>query len=104
MTSLELQGVLISIGETKEYGKNNFKKRESILLIDGEYPVKLLVEFVQDKCNILDGFSLQDEVLVSVNLRSNDWKKKDGTVQLFNVIQGWKIQKFVQQKHAKYSI
>jgi hypothetical protein len=86
---MEVKGFIKEIGTTGEFGKSNFKKRQLLVTEDVEkYPQTLPIDFVQDKCSLLDSFSVGDKVEVSVNLRSNEYNGK-----FYVSIQGWKISK-----------
>ena len=50
------------------------------------------MEFVKDKCSLLDTYNTGDNIKVSINLRGREWTNDKGEVKYFNSIQGWKIQ------------
>lgn len=90
---MEITGRIKKIDETKSYGASGFRKREMVVTTDEQYPQMLLVEFVQDKCDILNNFQPGDEVKVSINLRGREWINPEGEAKYFNSIQGWRIEK-----------
>ncbi len=53
---MEVTGRIKKIEETKEYGSNGFKKREVVITTEEQYPQHILIEFVQDKCVLLDSY------------------------------------------------
>jgi len=90
---MEIQGTIKLIGETKEYGSNGFRKRELVVTTQEQYPQDILVEFVQDKCDVLNGYNLGTTVKVGINLRGREWANQNtGEVKYFNTIQGWRIE------------
>tara|TARA_B100001093_G_scaffold520526_1_gene617759 strand:- start:4808 stop:5197 length:390 start_codon:yes stop_codon:yes gene_type:complete len=89
---MEIQGIIKEVGETKTYGNNGFRKRELILTTQEQYPQHLLIEFVQDKTDLLSALSSGQEVTVGINLRGREWTNPQGEVKYFNSIQGWRIQ------------
>ena len=89
---MEIQGRIKLIGETKEFGSNGFRKRELVVTTEEQYPQHLLVEFVQDKTNLLDSFQVGQLVKVSINLRGREWVNPQGETKYFNSIQGWRIE------------
>ena len=89
---MEIQGIIKEIGETKTFGNNGFRKRELILTTQEQYPQHLMIEFVQDKTDLLSAFSSGQEVTVGINLRGREWTNPQGEVKYFNSIQGWRIQ------------
>jgi len=90
---MEITGKIKKIDETKSYGTSGFKKRELVVTTDEQYPQMLLVEFVQDKCDLLDSYNIGDDVKVSINLRGREWINPEGEAKYFNAIQGWRIEK-----------
>jgi hypothetical protein len=42
-----------------------------------------LIEFGQDKCNILDNYKVGQEVEVSINLRGREWTNPQGRNKVF---------------------
>ena len=51
---MEVQGIIKMIDETKTYGSNGFRKREMVITTEEQYPQHILVEFIQDKCDLLN--------------------------------------------------
>ena len=81
------------IEETKTYGSNGFRKRELVITTEEQYPQHLLIEFVQDKTDLLNNFQVGDQVNISINLRGREWINPEGQAKYFNSIQGWRIEK-----------
>ena len=52
-----------------------------------------MIEFVQDKVDILDNYTIGDSIDVSINLRGREWIDPEGVAKYFNSIQGWRIKK-----------
>ena len=97
---MELQGSIKLIDATKTYGNNGFRKRELVLTTEEQYPQHLLIEFVQDKCDLLDSYSPGQQVKVSINLRGREWVNPQGETKYFNSIQGWRIESLAQETAA----
>jgi len=51
---MEIAGKIKWIDETKTYGTNGFRKREVVVTTEEQYPQHILVEFIQDKCDLLN--------------------------------------------------
>ena len=98
---MELTGTILQIGTTKEYGSNNFKIRELVLSTDEQYPQKVLIEFVQDKCQVLDKYREKDGVSIGINIKGREWTNRNNEVKFFNSIQGWKIEKAELKKELQ---
>lgn len=79
-------GQVRRIGATESVS-DKFKKRELILDIPGQYPQVVKFEFVQDKCALLDGLKVGENVNVHFNLNG---REHNGNV--YNTLQGWKIE------------
>ncbi|WP_033960412.1 DUF3127 domain-containing protein [Psychroserpens jangbogonensis] len=90
---MEITGEIKKINETQTFGSNEFQKRELVITTKDQYPQILLVEFVQDKCSLLNNYNIGDEVTVSINIRGKEWLNPEGKVKYFNTFQGWKINK-----------
>lgn len=89
---MEISGAIKLIKPTTSHGANNFRKREMVLNTNEQYPQNLLIEFTQDKCDLLNNFQAGQQVTVSINLRGNEWVSPQGETKYFNTLQGWKIQ------------
>ena len=57
-----------------------------------QYPQHILVEFVQDKCDLLDSFNVGQPVKIGINLRGREWVNPQGETKYFNSVQGWRIE------------
>lgn len=72
---------------------DSFTKRELVVTTDEQYPQHILINFVQDKVDLIDKLNIGDEVKVSINLRGREWTNPAGEVKYFNDIQGWRVSK-----------
>lgn len=70
-----------------------FRKRELVVTTDEQYPQHIMIEFTQDKCDLLNNYNSGDAVKVSINLRGREWVNPQGETKYFNSIQGWRIEK-----------
>ena len=94
---MEVTGKIKMKGETATFGTSGFRKRELVVTTDEQYPQMIMIEFVQDKCDILDTYNVDDSVKVSINLRGREWINPEGTAKYFNSVQGWRIEKVEAQ-------
>ncbi|MBT8384470.1 MAG: DUF3127 domain-containing protein [Bacteroidia bacterium] len=90
---MEITGKIKKIDETRTYGTSGFRKRELVITTEEQYPQMLMVEFVQDKCDLLNSYNVGDDVKVNINLRGREWINPEGEAKYFNSIQGWRIEK-----------
>lgn len=88
---MELTGRLIMKTETQSFGSNGFEKREIAIQTEEQYPQKILIEFTQQKCDLVDGLKKGELIKVSVNIRGRDWVNPQGETKYFNSFQGWKV-------------
>lgn len=70
-----------------------FKKRELVVTTEEQYPQFILINFIQDKCDLLSSFQVGEAVKVSVNLRGREWVSPQGETKYFNDIQGWRVER-----------
>ena len=89
---MEIEGKVKLIGETQSFGSNGFRKRELVVTTDEQYPQHIMIEFVQDKTDLLNSYKVGQDVKVSINLRGREWTNPQGEVKYFNSIQGWRIE------------
>ncbi|MBX2827210.1 MAG: DUF3127 domain-containing protein [Flavobacteriaceae bacterium] len=97
---MEVQGKIKMIDETKTYGNNGFRKRELVVTTEEQYPQHILIEFVQDKTDLLNQYQVGQNVKVSINLRGREWVNPQGETKYFNSIQGWRIENMEQAVNA----
>lgn len=88
---MEVIGKIKWIDETKSYGTNGFRKREVVITTEEQYPQQILIEFIQDKCDLLNSFQIGQNVKIGINLRGREWVNPQGETKYFNSIQGWRI-------------
>jgi len=89
---MEVQGRIKVIGETQTFGANGFRKREVVLTTEEQYPQHIMVEFVQDKTDLLNNYQVGQQVKININLRGREWVNPQGETKYFNSIQGWRIE------------
>ena len=76
-----------------------FKNRELVVTTDEQYPQHILIEFTQDKCDLLSSYKKGEAVKVSINLRGREWISPSGETRYFNSIQGWRIERLQQESN-----
>ena len=97
---MEVTGRVKVVDQTKEVGSGGFRKRDIVVTTDEQYPQHISVQFVQDKCELLDSYKVGDNVKVDINLRGREWTNPQGEVVYFNTIQGWRISKLQEEAAA----
>ena len=89
---MELQGIVKKIGETQTFA-SGFQKAEFVLVTEEQYPQPILIEFLQDKIDLLQTIKEGESVKVGINIRGREWKNPQGEVKYFNSITGWRLEK-----------
>jgi len=100
---MEVQGKIKVIGETQTFGTNGFRKREVVVTTEEQYPQHIMIEFVQDKTDLLNNYQVGQQVKININLRGREWVNPQGETKYFNSIQGWRIEN-VQQDAASGNV
>lgn len=89
---MEITGKIKVLNDTQNIGDNGFRKREVVITTEDQYPQHILVEFVQDKCDLLNNYAVGQQVKIDLNLRGREWVNPEGVSKYFNAIQGWRIE------------
>ena len=93
INKVEISGIIKVLGDIQTFGDNGFRKREVVVTTQEQYPQHLLIEFIQDRCELLDSFNVGEKVKISINLRGREWENPQGDIKYFNSIHGWRIEK-----------
>ena len=94
---MEVIGKVKLIGEVQTFGTGGFRKRELVVTTDEQYPQMIMIEFVQDKTDLLNSYKVGQDVKVSINLRGREWINPEGVAKYFNAIQGWRVENLSSQ-------
>jgi single-stranded DNA-binding protein len=78
----------------------SFRKRELVVATEEQYPQFISINFVQDKCDLLNSYNVGEAVKVSINLRGREWVNPQGETKYFNDIQGWRIERMQAEAPA----
>ena len=89
---MEVIGKIKVINPTQNVSAS-FKKRELVVSTDEQFVQHILIEFAQDKCDLLNNYQVGQNVKVGINLRGREWVNPQGETKYFNQIQGWRIDK-----------
>lgn len=95
---MEVTGKIKVINPAQQVSAS-FKKREIVVTTEEQYPQHIIMDFVQDKTDLLDNYNVGEQVKVSVNLRGREWVSPQGETKYFNTIQGWRIER-IQAENA----
>lgn len=89
---MEIKGIVKLVGQTQQV-TDSYRKRELVIIVEptSQYPQPILVEFGQDKCDLLNNVQVGMDITVHINLRGREWTNPQGELKHFNSIQGWKV-------------
>ena len=95
MSQFQLKNVRIKVINPTVNVSEKFSKREFVVTdsSNGNYPQDILFQSTQDKCSILDQFSVNDSVDVSFNIRGREWTSPQGEVKYFTSLEAWRIER-----------
>jgi translation initiation factor IF-3 len=96
---MEISGKVKVLNEEQQVSPT-FKKRELVVTTDEQYPQHILIEFIQDKTDLLNNLAVGDDVKVSVNLRGREWVSPQNETKYFNSIHGWRVEKLQAESLA----
>tara|TARA_R110000823_G_scaffold42779_1_gene111759 strand:+ start:35 stop:397 length:363 start_codon:yes stop_codon:yes gene_type:complete len=89
---MEVQGKIKIIGEVQTFG-TDFTKRQLVVTTDEQYPQVISIDFLKDKCDLLNGYKVGQDVKVSINLGGREWINPQGEAKYFNSVKGWRVEK-----------
>jgi hypothetical protein len=80
-----IEGKIVTVGDKVQITEK-FAKREIVIESGDKYPEQIMLEFTQDKCDLLDSASIGDSALIAFNIRGREWNGK-----YFTRLEGWNI-------------
>jgi single-strand DNA-binding protein len=92
--SFKISGTLIAKFDTQVI-TDKFKKREFAIETrdaNSQYSNYVKMQLVQAKCEMIDNFTIGDEISVSFDIRGNKWEKNGVTNYITN-LDAWRIDK-----------
>jgi hypothetical protein len=88
---MQVQGKIKIIGDVQTFG-NDFNKRQLVVITDDQYPQLISIDFLKDKCDLLNYYKVGQSVNVSINLGGREWINPQGEAKYFNSVTGWRIE------------
>ncbi|HLV23771.1 MAG TPA: DUF3127 domain-containing protein [Moheibacter sp.] len=89
---MEISGRIKKIFDEQTFG-SGFRKKEIVITTQEQYPQDILIEFTQDKIDLLKPLSIGEEVKIAINIRGREWINPEGVAKYFNSISGWRVEK-----------
>lgn len=89
---MQIIGKLIEVMETQQVSEK-FKKREFVVeySTNPEYPEYIKFQLNNKNTELINQYSIGDEIEVHYNLTGKPWTNKDGVTTYFNNLVAWKI-------------
>jgi hypothetical protein len=85
---------IVKVVKDEEVISEKFKKREFVITdASSMYPQDISFQLTQDKCSLIDGINVNDQIEVSFNLRGREWTSPQGEVKYFNTLEAWRLEK-----------
>ncbi len=92
--AFEITGKLIDKFETQNVS-DKFKKREFVIEYRDNpnlsFAEMLKFQLTQDRCSLIDAYSIGQDIKVFFNLKGRRWEK-DGNVNYFTNLEAWKVE------------
>lgn len=98
---MEIQGRIKQIFPSQMIGQNGFEKRDLVITTEEQYPQTIIIQFTQQRCDLLESLQVGQNVKVYINIRGREWTNPQGETKYFNTIEGWKIE-VVQTTNVAY--
>ena len=98
---MEIQGRIKQIFPSQTMGQNGFEKRDLVIVTEENYPQTIIIQFTQQRCDLLDSLQVGQNVKVYINIRGREWTNQQGEIKYFNTIEGWKIE-VIQTTNVTY--
>jgi len=88
---MEIQGRIKQIFPSQLI-QNGFEKRDLVITTIEQYPQTIIIQFTQQRCDLLNNLQVGQNVKVYINIRGREWRSPYGETKYFNTIEGWKIE------------
>ena len=98
---MKIQGRIKQIFPSQMIGQNGFEKRDLVITTEEQYPQTIIIQFTQQRCDLLDSLQVGQVVKVYINIRGREWTNPQGETKYFNTIEGWKIE-VIQTTNVAY--
>jgi Protein of unknown function (DUF3127). len=94
-----IEGTIVHVGDKQQISEK-FAKREIVVeTINAKYPEQIMIEFTQDKCDLLADAKVHDIATIGFNIRGREWNGK-----YFTRLEGWNIKVNSLNKTCEHEI
>jgi hypothetical protein len=90
MDKIKVTGQVYHVGQIEQVS-DKFRKREFVIKTNDQYPQFVLIQVVNDRCELLDSLRLNDSVDAFINIRGREWTDRNGVRKFFNTLEAWQI-------------
>lgn len=87
---IKITGQVYHVGQVEQVSEK-FRKREFVVKTFEQYPQFVLMQVVNDRCDILDSLRLNDTVDAFINIRGREWTDRNGIRKFFNTLEAWQV-------------
>ena len=98
---MEIQGRIKQIFPSQVIGQNGFEKRDLVIVTEENYTQTIIIQFTQQRCDLLNNLQVGQNVKVYINIKGREWTNPQGETKYFNTIEGWKIE-VIQTTNVAY--
>jgi Domain of unknown function (DUF3127) len=96
---MEVTGRIKVLGAVQQVSAS-FKKRELVVTTEEQYPQHIIIEFTQEKGDLLNNYNIGEMVKVSIDLGGREWVNPQGEVKYFNSVRGWRVERLAANAPA----
>ena len=75
---MEIQGRVKQIFPSQTMEQNGFEKRDLVIITEEQYPQTIIIQFTQQRCDLLDSLQVGQFVKVYINFRRREWSSRYG--------------------------
>lgn len=91
MDKIKLTGFVYHVGQTQQVSEK-FRKREFVIKTNEQFEQFVLIQVVNDRCELLDSLKFNDLIDVMINIRGREWTDKNtGQKKFFNTLEAWQV-------------
>lgn len=96
-----IKGTIIKLFDTNQVSEK-FAKREVVIETPDDYPQTVIIQFTQNRTELLEPFKVGDEVEININIRGRKWVSPQGETRYFNSLDGWKIELVANESREEF--
>jgi hypothetical protein len=86
----EFKGTIVKLDETQQVSAK-FRKREFVVGTNEKYAQYVTFVAVQERCDMLDGARVGDQIQVDYKLTGRKWESPQGGIKYFNTVEATHI-------------